>query len=489
MDILRYRPRISMNFKVILVLLLAITPLIRLNAQSKDLQPYAAKMAESETLIDQNRFAEGIQLARFTANQAMQELKPSSNAGIADMQLWLGHRYVSIRHFQEAQAAYEAALAHRSQFRPKANLAIAETHFALALSFLESGIGSMAESHLQKAMELQSKAGIGIDYCKSLEQYAGLQLLRGQDADAETQYLRLSKLQDSLEGPLSPSLARTLNNLGGVYLGRGFDERAKAAYEQAINIQTQTGAGVPLSTTLTNLGVLYDEIGEYPKALAHLQRAYEIRKEKLLPNDPLRLTSIDNLINLMVKQQDFSTAEKLLLDTKQDLERKYGGDSPFVAEILDRFAMLSMARENGNLALAYFLQALQIRENSLGAQSEQLAANLYNLGKLENLLGKTEQARIHLNWGLDIYDQQQMGNESQVTALLSELFVCDYVQGKLEDAEHDLTMMRAIKLEVYGPNHPETIAVMEEIVNFYKNTGRQDEAADLEAEIIKISSN
>ncbi len=459
-----------------------------LSAQSSHLQAYAKEMKEAETLLDQGRNAEGIQAARLIAARVVAEKAPSSDKALSEIQMWLGHRYMSIGHYQEAEHSYSSALNHRQQFQKDEVLPQAEAHFALSLTFLQSGMASRAETELKTAMEFQSQAGIGLPYCKSLEQLAGLQLLRGQDADAEIHYLRLSHLHDSLEGPMSTSLARTLNNLGGVYAGRGFEERAKGAYEQALNIQQQTGNQIELSTTLTNLGVLYDGLDEYEKSLDYLQKAFKIRKENLPPADPMFLTSLDNLVGLMVKNQKYEAVQALLQQTKREREQRFGGDSPLVAEILDRFATFALAREQGNVALAYFQEALKIRENSLGSQSPQLAANLYNLGKLENLLSKTEQARIHLNWGLDIYEYQTIGNESQVTAILSELFVCDFIQGKLDAAEKDLDLMRAIKSEVYGPSHPETLAVMEELANFYRNSRRPDEAELVESDILRLRS-
>ena len=53
-------------------------------------------------------------------------------------------------------------------------------------------------------------------------------------------------------------------------------------------------------------------------------------------------------------------------------------------------------------------------------------------------------------------------------------------------ASEQLSLMLAIKTQVYGSAHPEAVAVMEEQIKFYRDTQRDWKADELEAELAKI---
>jgi tetratricopeptide (TPR) repeat protein len=450
---------------------------------------FAAEQAKVEKLLVQNRNDEAMRIAQIAATTEIEDCRRIEDERVANARLWLGETALQLKQFLVAESEIQKALSHRQKYIGKASLPTAEAHAALARVFLETGLGDRAESELESALRIYAALGNAkLQESQAREQLAGLCLMSGRLSDAEKLYDSVLTFEALRLGDHNPELARVLNNLGGTYLAQGRYERAKGTYEQAMNLQTAAfGAdGLPLATTCTNLGVLSEQLTDYPEAEKYLLRAYAIRNQHLRLWDPLVLVSLDNLVSFHIKQNEFSKAEALLVEAKRLREQRLGADQPAVAEILDRFATLSMARDQADHAERYWLLALQIRENSLGPQHEFVAANLYNLGKLENVLHKNDQARIHLNWALDIYEGQSVGNEGQVTAVLSELFMCDFMQGKIEDAAAQLELMRTIKAEVFGDAHPETIAVMEEQLKFYTEVQWLPQAAQIEAEILKI---
>lgn len=460
-----------------------------LAAQKPD---FPSQQAATERLLSQGRNAEALATARKAVAAESEACKKEQDPRISAAQLWLGDVCLRLKQFQEAEAAIRKALAHRQRHEGKSSKGTADAHALLAKLHLETGLGSEAEEELQAALVIYASLGTAgtLQKSQTQEQLAGLCLMAGRLSESERLYDTVLTAEALRLGDQSPELARLLNNLGGVYLAQGRHEQAQGAYAQALNLQTAAyGAeGVALATTCTNLGVLSEQIAAYEDAEKFLLRAYAIRGKHLSLADPLVLVSLDNLVSYYIKRGQFASAEALLSDAKRLREQKLGSDQPAVAEILDRFATLSMARDQADHAERYWLMALQIRENSLGPQHEYVAANLYNLGKLENVLHKNDQARIHLNWALDIYESQPLGNEAQVTAILSELFLCDYMQGQIDKAAEQLSLMRAIKTEVYGSAHPETIAVMEEQIKFYHDVQWLPQAAETEAELLKIKS-
>ncbi|MFN8395363.1 MAG: tetratricopeptide repeat protein [Bacteroidia bacterium] len=453
---------------------------VTLPAQTLD---YESAKAKAEKLLTQGRTTEAKTAAELAATISPNPGKKSESSPTPAQKLWLGDFYLRLGQFSLSEKTLKSALTKLETHPESPQGLIADLHTTLGKLYLESGMGILAEDHLSKAVAIYDHTVARLQKAQAQEQWAGLCLMIGRLSDAEHLYDSIMVQISALHGPESPELARILNNLGGVYQAQGRQEKAAGAYDHALHLQSAAlGADHPaLATTYTNIGVLREEMTDYPAAEEALLRAYAIRAGKLPLHDPLLLTSLDNLVAFYVKRSQFDKAQALLDAAKRERMGKLGGDAPAVADLLDRYATLSMARDQAILAEQYWLEALTIRENALGSQDPAVAANLYNLGKLENVLHRNDQARIHLNWAMDIYERQSLGNEAQITAILSELFICDFMQGKINEAAEQLELMYTIKATVYGPEHPETVAVLEEQLKFYQQVEWLQKAEEVEA--------
>lgn len=466
------------------LLLIALLPALA-QAQATD---YESAKAKAEKLLNQGRTTEAKTAAEQASKIPPDPAKKPTSSPTPAQSLWLGDFYLRLGQFSLAESTLKTTLTRLQRIQDASPGLIADVEATLGKLYLESGMGILAEDHLIQAARLYEATGARLQLNLVEEQLAGLCLMIGRLTDAERLYDSIIVHTAALIGPESPDLARIVNNLGGVYQAQGRQEKAAGAYAHALNLQIQAlGPDHPaLATTYTNIGVLREEMAEYPAAEEALLRAYTIRTTKLPLTDPLVLTSLDNLVSFHVKRSQFDQAHTLLDAAKRDRTVKLGGDAPAVADILDRYATLSMARGQAILAEQYWLEALQIRENALGSQDPAVAANLYNLGKLENVLHHNDQARIHLNWAMDIYERQSLGNEAQITAILSELFMCDFMQGKINEAAEQLALIHTIKATVYGTAHPETIAVLEEQLKFYQQVDWPKQAEEVQAQLTKI---
>ena len=65
----------------------------------------------------------------------------------------------------------------------------------------------------------------------------------------------------------------TLNNLGLVYDSLGQYPQAIEYYQQALFIHREVGIVAVEGTTLNNLGTVYNSLGQYPKAIEFYEQA------------------------------------------------------------------------------------------------------------------------------------------------------------------------------------------------------------------------
>lgn len=448
-----------------------------------------AAMAPADKALAQDDAPKATQIAESIWYKVSAE-QPADPMRIGLVERWRGGLYLAAGRYFEANSWTLKAIGRWGE--PRYAAPRADAVLQLAKVYLEADWRDGAFAYFHEAIGRYRRLGTPgeVGWVEAQAQLAGLCLIDGRLDEAQLRYDSVLAIQAREPVKDVGAMAFTFNNIAAVYAAKGRSDHARGAYDHALHLlETHYGAGsLEATTTLTNLGALLHAALEDAPAESLLLKAYAIREQKLPLYDPLVLASLDNLLNFYADRREQAKAEQLLLAAKIARERKFGGDSAPVAEILDRFANLHIALGNLPTAEQYWVLALQVRENALGSSDEMVAANLYNLGKLENLLGKVDQARIHLNGARFIYENRKLGNESQIAAILSELFVCDYLQGKLHEAEENLQLVYVIKQQVYGHDHAETVAVMEELVKFYQHAGWEIKAEAMQQEITRIRS-
>ena len=117
---------------------------------------------------------------------------------------------------------------------------------------------------------------------------------------------------------------------------------------------------------------------------------------------------------------------------------------------------------------------------------DRVAANLYNLGKLQNILGKHEQARITLTRGLDIYENQATSNQEAMSALLAELVVSDLAQGRDDLVEEHLLLLLGVKETALGEEHPDVAEALAQLYLFYKQVGNAEQMSAVQERLSKF---
>lgn len=101
--------------------------------------------------------------------------------------------------------------------------------------------------------------------------------------------------------------AATLSNLGAVYQGLGDHERAEISYEQALVLRRELGDVLGVGLTLNNLGALYRETGQYQRAEAALEQALSAHEAA---GD--RRNEGETLVNLGALYQDLGAYDRAL---------------------------------------------------------------------------------------------------------------------------------------------------------------------------------
>jgi CHAT domain-containing protein len=207
---------------------------------------------------------------------------------------------------------------------------------------------------------------------------------QGRYSEAIPLAQRVLAIAEKVLGPNHYGVARSLNNLAGLYRAQGRYADAEPLLKRSLAIvEKSLGPDHPdVAAALNNLAGLYGDQGRYTDAEPLFKRSLAIYEKSLGPNHPTVATALKNLANLYSDQGRYADAEPLFKRSLAILEKSLGPDHPDVATALNDFAGLYRAQGRYADAEPLFTRSLAIRKKSVGSNHPDVATSLNNLAAL-----------------------------------------------------------------------------------------------------------
>lgn len=303
---------------------------------------------------------------------------------------------------------------------------------------------------------------------------ADLSLLTGTDAAAAES-----------RGQLETQCGLARSQLGEFDAGEALLRRAEQSCRNALALsdpKQRYSRTRQLVLAVGNLGLHYQDLGDYPAAQGQLESALELMASAE-PSDPLRAALLNDLANLHFDMGDFSTATRHYDELIAAL-RMYPEDAPSLSDALHNLALvywkmgdfdaarrgidesLAISRKlPGNNGLTHSLESFALICSSRGDDAEADAAYEQSLADYEErrFPPRDAVARVCNNWGLHC---ARTGRLAQAETLL----------------ERGLQMRR----ELYGPRHLDVADSLQDLGRLRDAQGRCTEAADLLGQSLEI---
>tara|TARA_Y100000589_G_scaffold240641_1_gene228186 strand:- start:4 stop:2763 length:2760 start_codon:yes stop_codon:yes gene_type:complete len=237
----------------------------------------------------------------------------------------------------------------------------------------------------------------------------------GDYAKAETSYEKSVDI-NVVELGFHEDTATGINNLGSMYLDQGQYEKATEYLERALLMRKELN---PLDktywiSTLSNLGRAYAELnyyyfGDYGKSSNYLKKskkyilkAYKLAKNLLSENNPLFLTTINNLGGYYLDIGNNRKAIKIYEEALFTKEKYLGRSHPDVAITLNNLAMAYLNKKNFKYALEYSKRALDIYyENYGGIDHPDISLTLNNIAGIYKESGNDDKSNIFARKGIE----------------------------------------------------------------------------------------
>lgn len=300
---------------------------------------------------------------------------------------------------------------------------------------------------------------IGGEYhCISLLGIGDIYKEKGEYVLAEKRYCDAFNFSSNTFGKDDTVTSEAAKSLADCYFTQRKYKQAIQYYEHATSFWVKhskdKAAYLSYARLLNNLGVCYDQLGNYRFAVRYYEDALYIRQRLLGRSDPLSIQSQYNLAELARVQQDYPTAETRFLEV-MEIEKSRGQPSGLLGFITNNLGELYSEIERYDDSERLLKEALEIRRKDYGRESEIYARSLGSLGVLKTIQHKYSAARQHLEEARSIY--QKLKNDQDVTNidyLMADLL---FLESGSEDALSSLlSAVEGIK-ELYGDHDRLTI--------------------------------
>ncbi len=288
-------------------------------------------------------------------------------------------------------------------------------------------------------------------------------------------------------GEQHPETATSLNNLAIFYELIGEYEQAFPLYDQALKIRkTKLGSCHPdTGTVLHSLAGLYLSTGQYELALPLAKQALIIT-EKSLGNHHYTAQSLHNLALIYESTGQYELALPLAEKALEIFKLKLGDRHPDTALSMNCLAGLYMSTGDYDGALPLYEKALKICKLELGDQHLTTAVTLNNLAGLYNSMGDYEQALSLYESALEI-KMAELGIQHPSTALSLDNLAGLYESvGEYDRALPLYESVLEVRKSALGNRHSDTATTLNNLATLYYSMGQYERALPLYEQAVDI---
>lgn len=268
------------------------------------------------------------------------------------------------------------------------------------------------------------------------------------------------------------------STIGETYSDLGLYADSRKQLEKALELSRGSLGPDNLKTLqiMVSLGWLVQEQGRVEEAETLEKQALDAGRRALGPTNPTTLMALRRLGGVYLEEGKYPQAEATLSEALQSLKRVDGSDNRDILAATNNLGAVYKQEGKFAQAEAMYRQAWDISKKLFGADSPRTLASMGNLGILLNHVGKRSEAEAIDRQTLDIA-RRVLGPEHPNTLMAMDILAITCAeQGKYAEAESLNGQELEIKSRVLGPDHPETLRALGNLGEDYALAGNYPEA-------------
>jgi serine/threonine protein kinase/tetratricopeptide (TPR) repeat protein len=269
--------------------------------------------------------------------------------------------------------------------------------------------------------------------------------------------------------------------LGNTITAREILDKGAARVEEELK-------GEPLvkARLMDTMGTVYMNLGLYPQAAPLAERALEVRRQELAPDDPLIAESMNSLGALRYTMGNLAEAEKLFRGALDIRRKKLGEENYEVSTSLNDLAMTLNSLGRYDEAEPLYRQALAIRQKLFGKEHPDIAQSLNNLGMFLYRRAKYTEAEQLFRQALEM-NRRLLGEvHPEIASYLNNLGMVLRDSGQMAEAETTFRQSVDLHHKLYGPDHPNYGNAVVNLAALLMRMGKFEEAERYYLEVIAL---
>lgn len=259
------------------------------------------------------------------------------------------------------------------------------------------------------------------------------------------------------------------------YLGGKFNE-CLLVIEEVSRRAVEAGNDSLYATTLNDLGVINEELGNYQTAMSFLERARVLREKTLGKVHLAYAESLNNIAYLKESLGQYDEALLLQLEAMKIRKQLLGDMSSEYTSSLNNLAVLNMHLGNLSQSLLYHQEARAIREEIFEPDNPILSYTYNNTALLYEKMEKFEEALPLYFKDLEITEKNLGKEHPQYAISLNNLGSLYVKMGNYKEALKTYLQARNLTRKIHGDEHPDYAVSLGNLASVYKETAAYDKA-------------
>ena len=292
-------------------------------------------------------------------------------------------------------------------------------------------------------------------------------------------------LLELLDRDLDYKKAEILNNLGISYNDMGDYGKAIECYKKALEIGKNALGNNHLDIALyyNNLGSSYYSIGDYKRAIEYHEKALEIN------NHPDVTLSYNNLGTAYSRLGDYNKAIEYHKKALEIIKNTFGDNHPDVAVTYNNIGGSYYNIGDYNKAIEYQEKALEILKNTLGDNHPDVAVSYNGIGRTYYRLGYYKIANDCFEKALEILKNTLGDNHPNVAVSYNNIGAFFHALGDYRRAIVFFEKALEILKNTLGDNHPNVAVSYNNIGILYHALEDYNRAIEYQEKALEIRKN
>lgn len=259
-------------------------------------------------------------------------------------------------------------------------------------------------------------------------------------------------------------------------------------HKEAIDIyekSTKKDKNLQLSRSYGNIAILYQEIGEFQKALEFNQKSLKLLLE-FYPNNSFEIsTNYNNISAIKDATGDYPMALKYLRKSLKINKKLFGEDNPILASGFNNIAIHYVKIGEHQKGLSYLNRALEVR-NKKAEEDEQLALIYSTMGEVYNRINETKKSLSYHEKSIAIY--KKIGRENSLDIASAYVHFGKYYldRNQLDKAMSYYQKSRKIEEHLLGKDNLMVAETYGAIALCYMAQGNNEKAIEFFNKTLKI---